>query len=355
MKADCSIAGFSLGRNRLTLEAYDDLAAGNALELVDRWATWDGAVFTPGTDYAVSVHRKNLPSGRRRTPTPTDRLRPSPGGRGPRRSVRLTDGSRCLAHLEESPMTITDLPPTAIHRGEEELPFVDIGDGGTLQLLQVDLANGVWIVRNHFAPDTTIQTHKHTGHVLAFTQKGSWFYKEYPDVVNTAGLLSLRAGGLRSHPPRPGLERRGDRRMVRHPRGQPEPRCRRQRRAGDRCPRDPSLLPGRLRRTTRHDRPAGRGHRGLRPMRAAVLTDERPRLEMADLPSPVPGPGEALLRITGCGICGSDLHLASQLAAPGAVLGHEIAGVVAGVGAGVDAARWPDGTAVVARPVRRLR
>jgi (R,R)-butanediol dehydrogenase/meso-butanediol dehydrogenase/diacetyl reductase len=71
---------------------------------------------------------------------------------------------------------------------------------------------------------------------------------------------------------------------------------------------------------------------------------------MADVPSPVPGPGEALLRITGCGICGSDLHLASQLAAPGAVLGHEIAGVIAGVGTGVDSVRWPDGTAVVARP-----
>jgi len=71
---------------------------------------------------------------------------------------------------------------------------------------------------------------------------------------------------------------------------------------------------------------------------------------MAEVPSPVPGRGEALLRITGCGICGSDLHLASQLAAPGAILGHEIAGVVAGVGAGIDARRWPDGTAVVARP-----
>jgi 2,4'-dihydroxyacetophenone dioxygenase len=92
-------------------------------------------------------------------------------------------------------MTITDLPPTAIHRGEAELPFVDIGDGGTLQLLQVDLANGVWIVRNHFPPDTTIPTHKHTGHVLAFTQTGSWFYKEYPDVVNTAGSYLYEPAG----------------------------------------------------------------------------------------------------------------------------------------------------------------
>src|ERR1019366_9161983 len=96
---------------------------------------------------------------------------------------------------EGCPMTMTDLPPTAIHRGEKELPFVDIGDGATLQLLQVDLSNGVWIVRNHFPPDTTIQTHKHTGHVLAFTQKGSWFYKEYPDVVNTAGSYLYEPAG----------------------------------------------------------------------------------------------------------------------------------------------------------------
>ncbi len=85
-------------------------------------------------------------------------------------------------------------------------------------------------------------------------------------------------------------------------------------------------------------------------MRAVVLAEDRPRLELADLPIPEPGAGEALLRVTGCGICGSDLHLASQLAAPGAVLGHEIAGEVAGVGAEVDPGRWRRGQAVVARP-----
>ena len=85
-------------------------------------------------------------------------------------------------------------------------------------------------------------------------------------------------------------------------------------------------------------------------MRAVVLTEERPRLEMAEMAPAVPRPGEALLRVTGCGICGSDLHLASQLAAPGAVLGHEIAGVIAGVGDGVDTGHWPEGKAVVARP-----
>ncbi len=85
-------------------------------------------------------------------------------------------------------------------------------------------------------------------------------------------------------------------------------------------------------------------------MRAAVLAADRPRLELAEVPTPAPAAGEALLRVTGCGICGSDLHLASQLAETGAVLGHEIAGAVAGVGEGVDPARWPEGKAVVARP-----
>ncbi len=86
-------------------------------------------------------------------------------------------------------------------------------------------------------------------------------------------------------------------------------------------------------------------------MRAAVLCEDRPRLELADVPTPTPAPGEALLAVTGCGICGSDLHLASQLAQTGAVLGHEIAGTVQSVGDGVDPDRWRRGTAVVARPV----
>ena len=85
-------------------------------------------------------------------------------------------------------------------------------------------------------------------------------------------------------------------------------------------------------------------------MRAVVLAEDRPRLELSDVETPVPGPGEALLRVTGCGICGSDLHLASQLAQTGAVLGHEIAGAVAGVGEDVDPTRWREGKVVVARP-----
>ena len=88
-----------------------------------------------------------------------------------------------------------DSAPTAVHRGEKDLPFVDIGDGSTLQLLQVDLAAGIWVIRNQFAPDTTIQTHKHTGVVHAFTQTGAWHYLESPEAVNVAGSYLFEPAG----------------------------------------------------------------------------------------------------------------------------------------------------------------
>jgi L-iditol 2-dehydrogenase len=57
-------------------------------------------------------------------------------------------------------------------------------------------------------------------------------------------------------------------------------------------------------------------------------------LRLADEPVPVPGPGEALVRVTAVGICGSDLHWYDESAIGEAVLtqplvlGHEAAGVI---------------------------
>jgi 2,4'-dihydroxyacetophenone dioxygenase len=92
-------------------------------------------------------------------------------------------------------MSTIETAPTAIHRGESDLPFVDLGGGATLQLLQVDLATGVWVIRNHFQPGYSVQTHKHTGHVYAFTQSGSWHYLESPKSVNTAGSYLFEPAG----------------------------------------------------------------------------------------------------------------------------------------------------------------
>lgn len=85
-------------------------------------------------------------------------------------------------------------------------------------------------------------------------------------------------------------------------------------------------------------------------MRAVVLSDDRPGLESSELPDPEPAAHEALIRVTGCGICGSDLHLAAHLAPPGMVLGHEIAGTVEALGSAVDAAAWRIGETVAVRP-----
>jgi len=58
------------------------------------------------------------------------------------------------------------------------------------------------------------------------------------------------------------------------------------------------------------------------------------RVEEAPVPSP--GPGEALVRVEACGVCGSDaLQWYVERKAP-AVLGHEPAGVVVAVGDGVE-------------------
>ncbi len=62
-----------------------------------------------------------------------------------------------------------------------------------------------------------------------------------------------------------------------------------------------------------------------------------------------PGPGEVLVRVGVCGICGSDATEYARgpvLARPPMVLGHEFAGTVERVGAGVDG--FPVGSSVVA-------
>ena len=50
------VTGFQLDRD-YGLADYDDEAAAAGLELVARYATWDGEAFGSGADYAVSVHR----------------------------------------------------------------------------------------------------------------------------------------------------------------------------------------------------------------------------------------------------------------------------------------------------------
>jgi quercetin dioxygenase-like cupin family protein len=77
-------------------------------------------------------------------------------------------------------------PPAALHRAQNDLPFVTFFEGLDFQLLQASVENGLWVVRTRFQPGVTIATHRHTGEVFAVTFGGSWRYLEYPE-VNTAG------------------------------------------------------------------------------------------------------------------------------------------------------------------------
>jgi L-iditol 2-dehydrogenase len=73
-------------------------------------------------------------------------------------------------------------------------------------------------------------------------------------------------------------------------------------------------------------------------MKALLLSQYR-HLEVADLPAPEPGPGEVLVRVAACGICGSDVHGydgSSGRRIPPIVMGHEAAGTVRALGKGVD-------------------
>ncbi len=67
-------------------------------------------------------------------------------------------------------------------------------------------------------------------------------------------------------------------------------------------------------------------------------------------PVPVPGPGEVVLEVNYCGICGSDIHILLEGwgDTPGHIAGHEYTGTIAAVGDGVEG--WQVGEAVVGGP-----
>lgn len=87
-------------------------------------------------------------------------------------------------------------------------------------------------------------------------------------------------------------------------------------------------------------------------MRAARLHFPTHSLEVVDVPKPVPGPGEVLVKVEAAGVCLSDVHLIDgtlglppYLAGDTVTLGHEVAGTVAELGA--ETTGWSVGDRVV--------
>ena len=74
-------------------------------------------------------------------------------------------------------------------------------------------------------------------------------------------------------------------------------------------------------------------------MQAMVLDRAGRPLKPAELPVPMPGPNQILLKVAACGVCRTDLHIVDgELTHPKLplVLGHEIVGRVEALGAGVE-------------------
>src|SRR5882672_6810401 len=90
---------------------------------------------------------------------------------------------------------------------------------------------------------------------------------------------------------------------------------------------------------------------GGRAMQGAVFHGIGRPLTIEALPDPKPGPGELVLAVKSCGICGSDLHVSSLPPGlpAGTVMGHEFAGEVVEVGADLRSS-WKVGDRVCALP-----
>src|SRR5215831_13306221 len=74
--------------------------------------------------------------------------------------------------------------------------------------------------------------------------------------------------------------------------------------------------------------------------------------EIQDVPVPSPGPGEVLLAVSHCGVCGSDLHaFLNHRGYEGFpeqfTFGHEFSGIVENLGSGVSGWRVGDRAVVV--------
>ena len=77
----------------------------------------------------------------------------------------------------------------------------------------------------------------------------------------------------------------------------------------------------------------------------ALLLAEYNQFQVEDLPLPLAGPDELLIRVAACGICGSDVHGydgSSGRRIPPIIMGHEAAGTVEAAGADVSKFRPGD-------------
>jgi L-iditol 2-dehydrogenase len=80
----------------------------------------------------------------------------------------------------------------------------------------------------------------------------------------------------------------------------------------------------------------------------AILYEGPGKLKTIEIPKPVAGAGQVLVKVTLCGICGTDIYsyMREGILSPGTIIGHETIGTIEEIGPGVEGFKIGDRVAV---------
>jgi quercetin dioxygenase-like cupin family protein len=100
-----------------------------------------------------------------------------------------------VAEMMARPIVPAASNAETLHIGKDDLPWLEAGDGSAIQLLHVDLGQGLWISNTRVPPGHKVIKHFHTGFVYAVTHQGQWYYEETPDAVSGPGSYLFEPAG----------------------------------------------------------------------------------------------------------------------------------------------------------------
>ena len=99
------------------------------------------------------------------------------------------------AKMAAKPIVPAHSDTATLHVGIADLPWAEAGDGSALQLIHVDLNQGIWISNTRLPAGYQVAKHFHTGQVYAVTHQGRWFYAETPEAMNSPGSYLFEPSG----------------------------------------------------------------------------------------------------------------------------------------------------------------
>jgi uncharacterized RmlC-like cupin family protein len=121
-----------------------------------------------------------------------------------REEIHLSELAETLPPLQSALSLMANYPLVpetglldTMHVGDDDLPWIPLVPGTSIQLVHVDLATNLWVQKIRMAPGSQARTHYHTGLVFAVTFQGSWYYLESPESINRPGSYLFEPAGSR--------------------------------------------------------------------------------------------------------------------------------------------------------------